>query len=81
MPPFQDSINLPCKIKTTIFQSTKTMEMNSQGQRIPSKFVLTATWGDVLLDAADFHPVTGCLKGPTTSGSAEHYQACHSGEK
>lgn len=57
------------------------MEMNSQGQRIPSKFILTATWGDVLLDAADFHPVTGCLKGPATSGSAGHYQACHSGEK
>lgn len=38
---------------------------------------LTATWGDVLSGAADFHPVAGCLKGLTVSGSAGHYQACH----
>lgn len=74
MPLIQDLMNLSCNINTIIFQPTRTMEMNIQDKEFPAN-LFTATWGAVLVDAADFHPVTGCLKGLTTSGSAGHYQA------
>lgn len=74
---FQESINLRCNIKMITFPLTKTMEMNKNKTKNFQQMCLTATWGDMLSDAADLHPVTGCLRGLTISGSAGHYRACH----